>query len=103
MKSTKLLRLLTATVCLLSADITAVRSEPVASTDVNESINCSMIQISELLYVYENCTDIRQNKKIRAWIRAKLHFQLSMLESMKLDDKKRQFITKVEQRLGSDR
>jgi hypothetical protein len=76
-------------------------SAPAPSVDVTlkETLDCSMIRIAEMFYILENCNRSPSNQKIRSWIIAKIEFQLEMMESIKLDDKKREFIQKARKRL----
>lgn len=83
---------------VLAQTIASGKETPPART-VAETIECSMIRVSELLYILENSGRTAQDEKIRSWIASRIELQLKLMELAKLNEKQRRFVGDARRRL----
>jgi hypothetical protein len=93
----------TVVIWICMAGLSMATPPPIQHGAVEQSVNCLMIRVAEMLYILENCDTSPRNQKIRSWIIAKIQFELQMMETLKLDRKQGQFVQSAKQRISKQK
>ena len=87
-------------VYMLLVCTSATGAERVSTPAIHETLNCSMIRVSELLYILENSARTQKDQRIRSWIVARVELQLKLMQLARLDRKQRDFVQTAKRRLA---
>jgi hypothetical protein len=73
------------------------------SPAIKEIVDCSIIRIAELLYIFDNSDSSPKNQHIRSWIMKRVRHQIRMMETVKLTPDQKEFVRKVQNRLKQEK